>query len=221
MNTDDDKFPILVRRDSYPGILSAASAALDLAPLSQTPPRGAFSRGELDALSSSSRCRRKTLLFLTLTHVPRARRPITQALVPTSPPTRRLQQNPLPAPTRQSTVRQARKLPVDPLQAADSQVKVRCSLHDPARSPSLGLAQLPPPVQRPQVQLPPLQSLPTPLLLSPAQQATTLRPQPPRTASHLRTIVLPQRSLSQAHPTAQLQLLAATRPLPAQRPQRS
>ncbi|KAL8278430.1 hypothetical protein RQP46_009120 [Phenoliferia psychrophenolica] len=39
MNTDDDKFPILVRRDSYPGILqlSASSAALDLAPLSQTP----------------------------------------------------------------------------------------------------------------------------------------------------------------------------------------
>ncbi|KAI5474402.1 pumilio RNA binding protein, partial [Pseudohyphozyma bogoriensis] len=36
MNTDDDKFPILVRRDSYPGILSASSAALDLAPLSQT-----------------------------------------------------------------------------------------------------------------------------------------------------------------------------------------
>lgn len=60
--TDEDKFPILVRRDSHPGVvrlaglssafpwltssfakhqthLSAASAALDLAPLSQTPPR--------------------------------------------------------------------------------------------------------------------------------------------------------------------------------------
>ena len=54
MNTDDDKFPILIRRDSYPGIvrtflvsgdllltshsrqLSASSAALDLAPLPQT-----------------------------------------------------------------------------------------------------------------------------------------------------------------------------------------
>jgi len=31
MNTDDDKFPILVRRDSFPGMLSASSAALDLA----------------------------------------------------------------------------------------------------------------------------------------------------------------------------------------------
>ncbi|KAH9440172.1 hypothetical protein Pst134EB_030800 [Puccinia striiformis f. sp. tritici] len=39
MNTDDDKFPILVRRDSFPGLLSASSAALDLAPLAQTPPR--------------------------------------------------------------------------------------------------------------------------------------------------------------------------------------
>lgn len=39
MNTDDDKFPILVRRDSFPGMLSASSAALDLAPLAQTPPR--------------------------------------------------------------------------------------------------------------------------------------------------------------------------------------
>ena len=59
MNTDDDKFPILIRRDSYPGIvspvvifqcaqfltsfhlfsqLSASSAALDLAPLSQQTP---------------------------------------------------------------------------------------------------------------------------------------------------------------------------------------
>lgn len=68
MQEDDDKFPILVRRDSFPGMvrtklclslgtripadhdkcpflvqLSASSAALDLAPLSQTPPR--FSRG--------------------------------------------------------------------------------------------------------------------------------------------------------------------------------
>ncbi|KNZ61417.1 uncharacterized protein VP01_1402g4 [Puccinia sorghi] len=41
MNTDDDKFPILVRRDSFPGLLSASSAALDLAPLAQTPPRHA------------------------------------------------------------------------------------------------------------------------------------------------------------------------------------
>jgi len=39
MNTDDDKFPILVRRDSFPGLLSASSAALDLAPLAQAPPR--------------------------------------------------------------------------------------------------------------------------------------------------------------------------------------
>ncbi|GAA5868617.1 hypothetical protein JCM1840_005513 [Sporobolomyces johnsonii] len=37
MNTDDDKFPILVRRGSGGGVLSASSAALDLAPLSQTP----------------------------------------------------------------------------------------------------------------------------------------------------------------------------------------
>lgn len=46
MNADDDKFPVLIRRDSYPGILSAGSAALDLASLSQTPPKGAFMRGE-------------------------------------------------------------------------------------------------------------------------------------------------------------------------------
>ncbi|CAG8505511.1 3182_t:CDS:10 [Ambispora leptoticha] len=39
MNTDNDKFPILVRRDSFPGMLSASSAALDLAPLAQTSPR--------------------------------------------------------------------------------------------------------------------------------------------------------------------------------------
>ncbi|KAF0466720.1 ARM repeat-containing protein [Gigaspora margarita] len=39
MHTDDDKFPILVRRDSYPGMLSASSAALDLASLRQTPSR--------------------------------------------------------------------------------------------------------------------------------------------------------------------------------------
>ncbi|CAG8547830.1 6137_t:CDS:10 [Acaulospora morrowiae] len=39
MHSDDDKFPILVRRDSYPGMLSASSAALDLAPLPQTPSR--------------------------------------------------------------------------------------------------------------------------------------------------------------------------------------
>ncbi|KAI9774911.1 MAG: hypothetical protein M1840_000127 [Geoglossum simile] len=31
MNATDDKFPILVRRDDYPGLLSASSAALDLA----------------------------------------------------------------------------------------------------------------------------------------------------------------------------------------------
>ncbi|GAA6061092.1 hypothetical protein JCM10212_006293 [Sporobolomyces blumeae] len=43
MNTDDDKFPVLIRRGdgSGPGVLSASSAALDLAPLSQTPSRGA------------------------------------------------------------------------------------------------------------------------------------------------------------------------------------
>ncbi|GAA5820250.1 hypothetical protein JCM11491_000151 [Sporobolomyces phaffii] len=41
MNTDDDKFPVLIRRGdgSGPGVLSASSAALDLAPLSQTPSR--------------------------------------------------------------------------------------------------------------------------------------------------------------------------------------
>ncbi|CAG8441823.1 3665_t:CDS:10 [Scutellospora calospora] len=39
MHTDDDKFPILVRRDSYPGMLSASSAALDLASLRQTSSR--------------------------------------------------------------------------------------------------------------------------------------------------------------------------------------
>ncbi|CAG8555269.1 2021_t:CDS:10 [Cetraspora pellucida] len=39
MHGDDDKFPILVRRDSYPGMLSASSAALDLASLRQTPSR--------------------------------------------------------------------------------------------------------------------------------------------------------------------------------------
>ncbi|KAI9836195.1 MAG: hypothetical protein M1819_001532 [Sarea resinae] len=36
MNATDDKFPILVRRNDYPGLLSASSAALDLA-LSQSP----------------------------------------------------------------------------------------------------------------------------------------------------------------------------------------
>ncbi|MCJ1471265.1 hypothetical protein MMC07_009913 [Pseudocyphellaria aurata] len=36
MNATDDKFPILVRREEYPGLLSASSAALDLA-LSQSP----------------------------------------------------------------------------------------------------------------------------------------------------------------------------------------
>ncbi|KAN0060726.1 hypothetical protein ACQY0O_007384 [Thecaphora frezii] len=35
LQEDDDKFPILVRRDSFPDVLSASSAALDLAPLSQ------------------------------------------------------------------------------------------------------------------------------------------------------------------------------------------
>ncbi|RHZ89699.1 hypothetical protein Glove_12g42 [Diversispora epigaea] len=39
MHSDDDKFPILVRRDSFPGMLSASSAALDLAPLPQSPSR--------------------------------------------------------------------------------------------------------------------------------------------------------------------------------------
>ncbi|KDN49895.1 ARM repeat-containing protein [Tilletiaria anomala UBC 951] len=43
LQEDDDKFPVLIRRDSFPGMLSASSAALDLAPLSQTPPR--FPRG--------------------------------------------------------------------------------------------------------------------------------------------------------------------------------
>ncbi|PWN50080.1 hypothetical protein IE53DRAFT_293089, partial [Violaceomyces palustris] len=37
LQDDDDKFPILVRRDSFPDVLSASSAALDLAPLSQAP----------------------------------------------------------------------------------------------------------------------------------------------------------------------------------------
>lgn len=41
MNTDDDKFPVLIRRGDGSGQLSASSAALDLAPLSQTPSRGA------------------------------------------------------------------------------------------------------------------------------------------------------------------------------------
>ncbi|CAB5215643.1 unnamed protein product [Rhizophagus irregularis] len=36
---DDDLFPVLIRRDSYPGMLSACSAALDLAPLPQSTPR--------------------------------------------------------------------------------------------------------------------------------------------------------------------------------------
>ncbi|KAK4694979.1 pumilio RNA-binding family, partial [Lecanoromycetidae sp. Uapishka_2] len=36
MNATDDKFPILVRRNEFPGVLSASSAALDLA-LSQSP----------------------------------------------------------------------------------------------------------------------------------------------------------------------------------------
>ncbi|MCJ1399136.1 hypothetical protein MMC11_002338 [Xylographa trunciseda] len=36
MNTTDDKFPILIRNNHHPGLLSASSAALDLA-LSQTP----------------------------------------------------------------------------------------------------------------------------------------------------------------------------------------
>ncbi|GAA5859486.1 hypothetical protein JCM8547_006845 [Rhodosporidiobolus lusitaniae] len=37
MNTDDDKFPILVRHGVGAGVLSASSAALELAPLSQNP----------------------------------------------------------------------------------------------------------------------------------------------------------------------------------------
>ena len=59
MNTDDDKFPVLIRRGdgSGPGVLSASSAALDLAPLSQTPSRGAdwpasFATGAQPTVSS-------------------------------------------------------------------------------------------------------------------------------------------------------------------------
>ncbi|OLL24452.1 Pumilio domain-containing protein isoform B [Neolecta irregularis DAH-3] len=37
LNATDDKFPILIRRESRPNVLSAASAALDLAPACQTP----------------------------------------------------------------------------------------------------------------------------------------------------------------------------------------
>lgn len=44
MNATDDKFPILVRRDEYPGLLSASSAALDLA-LSQSPGPDAAANG--------------------------------------------------------------------------------------------------------------------------------------------------------------------------------
>ncbi|MCO5585257.1 hypothetical protein L7F22_039190 [Adiantum nelumboides] len=35
LNEDDNSFPVLIRHDSHPGMLSASSAALDLAPLSQ------------------------------------------------------------------------------------------------------------------------------------------------------------------------------------------
>ncbi|TAQ85173.1 hypothetical protein B7494_g6502 [Chlorociboria aeruginascens] len=44
MNATDDNFPILVRREDYPGLLSASSAALDLA-LSQSPAPDAASNG--------------------------------------------------------------------------------------------------------------------------------------------------------------------------------
>jgi len=44
MNATDDKFPILVRREEYPGLLSASSAALDLA-LSQSPAPEANANG--------------------------------------------------------------------------------------------------------------------------------------------------------------------------------
>ncbi|RDW83178.1 putative RNA-binding protein [Coleophoma crateriformis] len=44
MNATDDKFPILVRREEYPGLLSASSAALDLA-LSQSPGPDTHSSG--------------------------------------------------------------------------------------------------------------------------------------------------------------------------------
>ncbi|CEH14061.1 Translational repressor MPT5/PUF4 and related RNA-binding proteins (Puf superfamily) [Ceraceosorus bombacis] len=37
LKEEDDDFPVLIRRDSYPGMLSASSAALDLAPLAQAP----------------------------------------------------------------------------------------------------------------------------------------------------------------------------------------
>ncbi|CAG8451632.1 421_t:CDS:2 [Paraglomus brasilianum] len=49
MNTNDDKFPILVRRDSHPGMLSASSTALDLASLTPT-----SSDRKSDGISSKS-----------------------------------------------------------------------------------------------------------------------------------------------------------------------
>ncbi|EHL03071.1 hypothetical protein M7I_1045 [Glarea lozoyensis 74030] len=40
MNTTEDNFPVLVRRDEYPGLLSASSAALDLATSQSPGPEG-------------------------------------------------------------------------------------------------------------------------------------------------------------------------------------
>ncbi|GAA5912727.1 hypothetical protein JCM6882_005773 [Rhodosporidiobolus microsporus] len=50
MNTDDDKFPILVRHGGGAGVLSASSAALELAPLSQQ----AAGAGEWPAFSPNA-----------------------------------------------------------------------------------------------------------------------------------------------------------------------
>ncbi|KAI4161670.1 MAG: hypothetical protein LQ342_004678 [Letrouitia transgressa] len=62
MNATDDKFPILVRRDEYPGVLSASSAALDLALSQDSGPEAqsnvwtpfASHRSSLAGLSSKS-----------------------------------------------------------------------------------------------------------------------------------------------------------------------
>lgn len=57
MNTDDDKFPILVRHGGGAGVLSASSAALDLAPLSSNPQHAgewpAFAAGVQQPIVSS------------------------------------------------------------------------------------------------------------------------------------------------------------------------
>ncbi|BGP18489.1 hypothetical protein JCM10213_001195 [Rhodosporidiobolus nylandii] len=59
MNTDDDKFPILVRHGNGAGMLSASSAALDLAPLSGNPSHAAgewpaFAPGAQPTVSAGS-----------------------------------------------------------------------------------------------------------------------------------------------------------------------